>query len=65
MKKKKYMKYFGQCLEHFFNHTNMPNFHLSSLDGNTTPKQSISIFVYFELKNKLKENNSGLKKIGL
>ena len=32
------MKYIGQCLVIFLDHTNMSNFHVSILDGNTTPK---------------------------
>ena len=31
------MKYIRQCLVNFVDHTNMLCFHLSSLEGNTTP----------------------------
>ena len=36
----------------FLDHINRPNFHLSSLDGNTTPKKS-----FFQLRN-FKQNDS-------
>ena len=36
----------------FLDHINMPNFHLSSLDGNTTPKKNPQIG---DLKNKTKK----------
>ena len=48
IKKKKLMKYIGQCLVNFVGHTNMPDFHLSSLDGNTAPKKIIK-FLYLKL----------------
>ena len=36
------MNYIGQCLVIFLDHINMPNFYLSSLDGNTKPKKESS-----------------------
>ena len=41
------MKYIGQCLVNFLDYTNMPNFHLSSLNGNTAPKKNLKIGVFF------------------
>ena len=45
------MKYIGQCLVNFLDHINRPIFHLSSLDGDTTPKKNPKIFVFFLLKD--------------
>ena len=42
------MKFIGQCLVNFLDHINVPNFYLSSLDGNTTTlKKSINLCVLF------------------
>ena len=40
-------KYIGQFLVKFWDHTNMPNFHLSSLDRNTTHEKNPKIRVIF------------------
>ena len=52
MVKKILRKYIGQCLVNFLDHINMPNFHLSSVDGKTTPKKILK-FVYPEKKKNL------------
>ena len=48
------MKYIGQCLVNFLDHTNVPNFHSSKLDGNTIAKK---IKKKVKLKQ-LKQNDS-------
>ena len=53
------MKYIGQCLVIFLDHTNMPDFQLSSLDSNTTHKKSPKMCVlFFEKKKNLQKQNS-------
>ena len=42
------MKYIGQCLVNFLDPINMPNFHLSNLDGNTTSKKILICVLFFE-----------------
>ena len=46
------MKYIGQCLVNFWDHINMPNFHISSLGGNITHKnpQICVLFLNQEIK---------------
>ena len=42
------MKYIKQCLVYFLDHTNIPNVHLSSLDGNSTSeKKSENLCTFF------------------
>ena len=41
------MKYVGQSLVDLSNHTNMPHFHWSSLNSNTTPKKNPKNCVFF------------------
>ena len=38
--KKILMKYTGQCVVIFLDHTNIPSFHLSSLDSSSTPEKN-------------------------
>ena len=45
------MKYIGQCLEFVLDHTNMPNFHLSSRDGHTTPYKNPKMCAIVSVKN--------------
>ena len=51
------MKYIGQCLVNYLDHINMPNFPLSSLDNNTTPKKNPQICA-LKKKKKFKQNDS-------
>ena len=53
------MQYIVQCLVNFLDYINMPHFHLSSLDGNTTPKKNPQICVLFFDKKfrKFKQND--------
>ena len=48
------MKFVGKCPGNFVDHISMPNFHLSSLDDNTTPLKKILKFVYLTKINKVK-----------
>ena len=45
------MKYIWQCLVKFLDHINIPNFYLSSLDGNTTLKNKIFKFMCLKKKS--------------
>ena len=54
------MKCMRECQVNILDHTNMSNFHLSSLDGDTTPKKrSSNVCTFFcKLKKLLKHNDS-------
>ena len=44
---KKIVKYIGTIIDTFFGPYQYAKLHLSSLDGNNTPKKNLKIFVFF------------------
>ena len=55
------MKYVGQLLVNFLDHTNMPHFHLSSLGSDSTPKKNPKIcnsVLKIKEEEQIKKNDS-------
>ena len=51
LRKNIYLRNILENVKIFLDHTNMPNFHQSSLDSHTTPKKGILNFFYFFFEN--------------